>query len=162
PDGLVRDPFHWPLEFPEVFQNANSGFDAIIGNPPFLGNRLWKGASGDSLTAVARMLLGKAPGKIDLSVVFHRRAADLLRLGGTYGMPASTSISEGSAVSTGLAPIIKDGAIISANKNLPWPGPASISIAIVIFCRGDWLGTCTLDDAACQRISAKLEIEIDD
>lgn len=161
-DGLTHDPFHWPLEFPEVFQKVNSGFDAIIGNPPFLGNRLWKGASGDSLTDIARMLLGKAPGKIDLSVVFHRRAADLLSIYGTYGMLASTSISEGSAVSSGLAQIIKLGAIISANKNLPWPGSASISIAVVVFFKGEWLGTCTIDSRMCKKISAKLEAEADD
>lgn len=28
-------PFHWPIEFPEVFQDKAMGFDAIIGNPPF-------------------------------------------------------------------------------------------------------------------------------
>ncbi len=31
-----RRTFHWPLEFPEVFQRPNVGFDAMIGNPPFL------------------------------------------------------------------------------------------------------------------------------
>lgn len=29
-------PFHWEIEFPEVFARDKSGFDAIIGNPPFL------------------------------------------------------------------------------------------------------------------------------
>ena len=33
----ARRPFHWCLEYPEVFDNENSGFDAVIGNPPFLG-----------------------------------------------------------------------------------------------------------------------------
>jgi len=27
--------FHWELEFPDVFRVSNSGFDAIIGNPPW-------------------------------------------------------------------------------------------------------------------------------
>lgn len=27
--------FHWELEFPDVFQVADSGFDAVIGNPPW-------------------------------------------------------------------------------------------------------------------------------
>ena len=27
--------FHWELEFPDVFRNAGSGFDAILGNPPW-------------------------------------------------------------------------------------------------------------------------------
>lgn len=28
-------PFHWSLEFPEVLNGAHSGFDAVIGNPPW-------------------------------------------------------------------------------------------------------------------------------
>jgi hypothetical protein len=32
-------PFHWELEFPEVFSGANSGFSAVVGNPPFLGGK---------------------------------------------------------------------------------------------------------------------------
>jgi hypothetical protein len=27
--------FHWELEFPDVFQSGNAGFDAVIGNPPW-------------------------------------------------------------------------------------------------------------------------------
>ena len=27
--------FHWPLEFPEVFESPRAGFDAVIGNPPW-------------------------------------------------------------------------------------------------------------------------------
>ena len=27
--------FHWELEFPDVFRKAGSGFDAILGNPPW-------------------------------------------------------------------------------------------------------------------------------
>ncbi|MDE2240802.1 MAG: N-6 DNA methylase, partial [Rhodospirillales bacterium] len=30
-------PFHWEIEFPEVFAQQNKGFDAIVGNPPFAG-----------------------------------------------------------------------------------------------------------------------------
>ena len=32
-------PFHWEIEFPEVFARDNGGFDAIVGNPPFLGGK---------------------------------------------------------------------------------------------------------------------------
>src|SRR5690606_8525865 len=36
-----RRPFHWPLEFPEVFADGKDGFDAMVGNPPFIaGKRL--------------------------------------------------------------------------------------------------------------------------
>ena len=30
-------PFHWEIEFPEVFDRKNPGFDAFVGNPPFAG-----------------------------------------------------------------------------------------------------------------------------
>ena len=31
------EPFHWEIEFPEVFDRENPGFDAFVGNPPFVG-----------------------------------------------------------------------------------------------------------------------------
>jgi hypothetical protein len=34
PGKPPRKPFHWALEFPEVFEQG--GFDGIVGNPPFL------------------------------------------------------------------------------------------------------------------------------
>ncbi len=40
--GFDRQPLHWPLVFPEVFDQTGPngpGFDAIIGNPPFLGGK---------------------------------------------------------------------------------------------------------------------------
>jgi hypothetical protein len=33
-------PFHWPIEFPEVFAAARGGFDAMVGNPPFAGKNV--------------------------------------------------------------------------------------------------------------------------
>jgi hypothetical protein len=33
-------PFHWEIEFPEVFGRQRPGFDAIVGNPPFMGGRI--------------------------------------------------------------------------------------------------------------------------
>jgi len=34
-DKPARRPFHWPLEFPEVFLDKNMGFSVVVGNPPF-------------------------------------------------------------------------------------------------------------------------------
>jgi len=31
-----KDFFHWDLEFPDVFYGDNSGFDVVIGNPPYV------------------------------------------------------------------------------------------------------------------------------
>ncbi len=34
-DAVARNYFHWELEFPKVFFSTDSGFDAVIGNPPY-------------------------------------------------------------------------------------------------------------------------------
>ena len=40
-------PFHWELEFPDVFLHQNPGFDLVIGNPPW---KPYKAISGDFFT----------------------------------------------------------------------------------------------------------------
>lgn len=155
----VRSPFHWPLEFPEVFARTSSGFDALVGNPPFLGNRLWKGALGEKLQWQCQMVLGASPGKIDLCVVFHRRAVDLLCADGCYGMLATSNIAEGSAIEVGLGVIVQNGSIYFARKGMPWPGSAAVVVAIVGFFKGEWQADCDADGRSCPRIGPRLEPE---
>ncbi len=157
-----RRPLHWPLEFPEVFQRARPGFDAIVGNPPFLGNRLWKSSLGDRLQWQCQMILGASPGKIDLSVVFHRRAVDLLRAGGCYGLLATSNIAEGSAIEVGLGVIVQNGDIYFAKKGMPWPGTAAVVVAVVGFFKGRWAGECDADGHRCPRIGPRLDPEATD
>lgn len=160
PDGATRRPFHWPLEFPEVFDRENGGFDAVVGNPPFLGNRLWKGALGERFQWQCQMVLGASPAKIDLCVVFHRRAADLIRQAGSYGLLATSNIAEGSAITLGLGEIIKQGGIYFARKGMPWPGTAAVVVAVVGFFKGVWNGRCDADGHDCDRIGSRLEPEL--
>ena len=155
----TRRPFHWPLEFTEVFDRENSGFDALIGNPPFLGNRLWKSMIHESMQWQAQMILGQSPGKIDLSVVFHRRTAELLRNNGAYGLLATTNIAEGSSISLGLGELVKQGAILFAIKTFKWPGKASVTAAVICFYKGPYRGPKHADGLECRRIGARLEPE---
>lgn len=155
-------PFHWPLEFPEVFLRDHPGFDTFVGNPPFLGNRLWKGTQGPSLQRIVQLVLGVTPGKIDLSVAFHRRAAELLRVNGGYGLLATNNIAEGSAVAVGLDQIAGQGDFYFTRKGLPWPGSASTVVAIVCFAKGQWSGQRLCDGVACDRIGPRLEPEVAD
>ena len=47
--ALDRNCLHWPLAFPEVFvAPGRSGFDVIVGNPPFLGGKRISGAVGSA------------------------------------------------------------------------------------------------------------------
>lgn len=154
-----RRPFHWPLEFPEVFARENGGFDAFVGNPPFLGNRLWKGAHGEALQRMVQMVLGTAPGKIDLCVAFHRRVVDLLRSEGGYGLLATSNIAEGSAITVGLGEIVKRGDIHFSRKGLPWPGKAAVVVAIVCFHKGTWRGRRDADGQDCERVGPRLACE---
>lgn len=162
PGKSARKPFHWPLEFPEVFARASSGFDSLIGNPPFLGNRLWRGAMGEKLQWQCQMVLGALPGKIDLCVVFHRRAVDLLRAEGCYGLLATSNIAEGSAIEVGLGVIVQNGDIYFARKGMPWPGAAAVVVAIVGFIKGRWQADCDADGKRCVRIGPRLEPEAAD
>ncbi|MGK0417281.1 MAG: hypothetical protein ACJAST_002374 [Halopseudomonas sp.] len=161
-EQLCRRPFHWPLEFPEVFIGERSGFDAFVGNPPFLGNRLWKGSMGEKLQWQCQMILGISPGKIDLSIVFHRRVVDLLRVDGCYGLLATNNIAEGSAVGVGLGVIVQNGDIFYSRKGMPWPGTASVVVAIIGFIKGEWRGLCDSDGRYCDRIGSRLEPEAKD
>ena len=45
--------FHWELEFPEVFERENPGFDAVIGNPPFAGKNTIAGSNSFMMKAMA-------------------------------------------------------------------------------------------------------------
>jgi hypothetical protein len=155
----IRRPFHWSFEFPEVFARERPGFDTFVGNPPFIGNRLWKGALGEQLQWQCQMILGTAPGKIDLCVVFHRRVVDLLRQDGCYGLLATSNIAEGSAISVGLGIIVQQGEIYFARKAMPWPGSAAVDIAIVCFLKGDWQGQRNADGMDCDRIGPRLAPE---
>ena len=75
-------PFHWPLEFPEVFARENPGFDAIIGNPPFAGKITISDASGPKYIRWLKIVHKGAHGNADLVAHFFRRAFELLRKGG--------------------------------------------------------------------------------
>lgn len=161
-DKPIRNPFHWPLEFPEVFARASSGFDALVGNPPFLGNRLWRSAMGDKLQWQSQMVLGTPAGKIDLCVVFHRRAVDLLRPKGCYGLLAASNIAEGSAIEVGLGVIVQNGSIYFARKGMQWPGAAAVVVAIVGFYKGEWQADCDADGQCCPRIGPRLDPEAAD
>ena len=46
-NSKLRIPFHWELEFPEVFLTDKKGFDVIVSNPPFFGGSKISGMLGD-------------------------------------------------------------------------------------------------------------------
>ena len=125
-------PFHWPIEFPEVFARDNGGFDAIVGNPPFLGGRKISGEYGTGYLAWLMNNHADSHGNADLVAHFFRRGFILLRDGGCLGFIATNTIRQGDTRSSGLAPILRaNGRISRAVRRLRWPGDAAVVVSVV-------------------------------
>jgi hypothetical protein len=146
PTGGARRPFHWPLEFPDVFYGAAPGFDAIVGNPPFLGGQRITGVAGTAYRdwLVAHIAEGRR-GSADLVAYFFLRAWRLLSEGGGFGLLAVNTIAEGDTRQVGLEAMTGSGAIIhAAYPNEPWPGKANVVTSCVHVRRGAWQGARTI------------------
>jgi hypothetical protein len=147
PEGKGRrKPFHWPLEFPEVFSSDNAGFDAVIGNPPFLGGQRITGVAGTAYRdwLVSTIAQGRR-GSADLVAYFFLRAYSLLRQGGGFGLVAVNTISEGDTRQVGLEAMLRERATIhAAYPNEPWPGKAAVVTSRVHVYKGKWQGSLSL------------------
>jgi hypothetical protein len=146
PSGGARRPFHWPLEFSDVFHGSTPGFDAIVGNPPFLGGQRITGIAGNAYRdwLVGHIADGRR-GSVDLVAYFFLRAWSLLRDGGGFGLLAVNTIAEGDTRQVGLESMVAAGAIIhAAYPNEPWPGKANVVTSRVHIHKGTWGGGRTL------------------
>jgi len=126
--------FHWPLEFPEVF--VAGGFDAVIGNPPFMGGLKISGSLGDKYRHWLEVAFEPYGGTADLCAAFYRRAYSLLKPGGRMGMVATNTIGQGDTRESGLAVILREGGTITfARRFIKWPGAANVEVNLVAICK---------------------------
>lgn len=154
PDGLPRAPFHWPLEFPEAFTSERGGFDAFIGNPPFIGGKRISSIAGPAYNV---WLAASHPGSsrnADLVAHFFRRAWSMLRPGGGLGLLATNTIAEGDTRQSGLEWMVHDGATIyAAYPSEPWPGRAAVVTSRIHLRKGAWRGQRLIFDKVVKEIS---------
>ncbi|MFD7376506.1 Eco57I restriction-modification methylase domain-containing protein [Streptomyces mirabilis] len=145
PEGaLERRPVHWPLVFPEVF-SLGGGFDAIIGNPPFLGGKKITGVSGDSYREyLVEFLAFGRRGNADIVAYFELRAHGLLNSIGQTGLIATNTLSQGDTREVGLDQLSRDGVQIRrAVSSAFWPTKsASLKYCAV------WTSVLPLSDRA--------------
>ena len=149
--------FHWELEFPEVFERENPGFDAIVGNPPFAGKNTVAAAHPAAYPDWLKQLHPRSHGNADLVAHFFRRAFGLLRVGGSFGLIATNTIGQGDTRSTGLRWICHhDGDIYRVQRRLKWPGEAAVVVSVIHIAKGAVPGLRQLDGREVKRITAFL------
>jgi hypothetical protein len=164
--GLVADlregdkgiaPFHWEVEFPEVFGRKNPGFDCFVGNPPFAGRNTLFTTSGETYVYYLVEGFPGAHGSSDLVAYFLRRCFALLSSGGACGLVATNTVAQGDTRTTGLRWICDHGGIIySATRRLTWPGAAAVIVSLVHFSRGETSERPHLDGLPVSLITAFL------
>lgn len=152
-------PFHWYLEFPEVFFNDKSGFDGIIENPPFKGGQHLTGMFGVSYrNYLVGTIAGGKKGSADLCAYFFLRSFEQISDGGKIGLLATNTISQGKTREVGLEQILsKGGEIYNAVPTMIWPGIAAVHVAKVHISKGEYLFQKVIDEKNVKHISPFLD-----
>lgn len=89
------------------------GFDAVIGNPPFMGGQKITGALGARYRDYLVDFVAKGTrGSADLSAYFLLRANSLLNAMGHLGLITTNTIAQGDTREVGLEQLVSTGARI--------------------------------------------------
>jgi very-short-patch-repair endonuclease len=193
-----RKPFHWLLEFPEVFLAGNpplppapsptggerepeqslssslapfsrsgrgvggeglSGFDAIVGNPPFQGGQKITGAVGtDYRNFLVEYLANGQRGSADLCAYFFLQADRITNSTGSYGLVATNTIAQGDTREVGLDQIAQKNVIYRAVPSRPWIGVANLEVGYVWIGKQKWEGEYVLNDNVVSGITSFLTL----
>jgi hypothetical protein len=154
-------PLHWILEAPDVI-HTHGGFDAIIGNPPFLGAKRIAPSAGLQVRSWLVEVCGDHKrGNADLVAYFFLRGAELLTQQGNLGLIATDSVGQGDTRIVGLDALLAGGATIFRGiRTRPWPTrAANINAAVVWLTRRTDIASQarSLDDVDVDYISSGLE-----
>ena len=150
-------PFHWELELPEAFERGNPGFDAIVGNPPFLGGKRISTTLGSEYRNWLATLHTESNSNADLVAHFFRRAFDLIRPGGAFSLIATNTIAQGDTRASGLRWICENGGdIYNARRRVKWPGLAAVVVSVLHVSKGCFTSEKRLDDKPSGKITAFL------
>lgn len=174
-DGILREgltptvrtdyerwqPLHWVLEVPDVLVD-HDGFDAIVGNPPFLGGQKLTGTMGTNIRDwFVHQVASGARGSADLVAYFLLRAFGLLQPTGTLGLIATNTVAQGDTREVGLDQLVAGGLTLTRSvQSASWPSAsANLEYAAVWGGRGPIADAAHLvaDSAVVPRISTLLE-----
>jgi hypothetical protein len=156
-NGRELVPFHWEIEFPEVFERENGGFDSVIGNPPFLGGSYITRSFGSAYFSYLTEMYPGCAHHCDYVGYFVRRIYSILRNDAVMGVIATKTIAQGDTREGTLQFLLKNGAqIIRARRAIVWPGEASVVVVTLHIMKGSSQVCASLDGEEVSRISAFL------
>lgn len=124
-------PLHWCLAMPEVM--SRGGFDAIIGNPPFISANDARAAMGPEMHEWCAYIIGRGfKGKADIVAFFLLRSLQIIFRQGSFGLIATNTLGQGDTREVGLQEIERRGFALSrAFRSRPWPTQAAIEVSMV-------------------------------
>ncbi|HEU5149561.1 MAG TPA: DNA methyltransferase [Iamia sp.] len=135
-------PLHWVLEAPDVIVD-HGGFDAVIGNPPFLGGKKLTGAFGEGIREwFVNQIACERRGHADLVAYFFLRTQSVLAERGVFGLLATSTVAQGDTRDVGLDQLDSKGfEIHRAVQSRQWPSiSANLQYAVV------WASRISLGD----------------
>lgn len=154
-------PNHWISEAPDVIVERG-GFDAIVGNPPFLGGKKLSPAMGSDVREwLVNVIADGVTGNADQVAYFFLRANSLLSPSGTVGLIATNSIAQGDTREVGLDRMVGSGFTLTRTiQSRCWPvATANLQYAAVWGTVGPVADVVARisDDIAVKRITTLLE-----
>ncbi|MDQ0777609.1 hypothetical protein QF026_006075 [Streptomyces aurantiacus] len=164
PEGAFdREPVHLPLAFPEVWEERG-GFDAIVGNPPFLGGTKISGSMGVSyFRFLGEWIAGVKADRCDLVGYFVLRVASLLNEAGQIGVVATNSLAQADTRKASIGRLVSGGSVIrAAVKSEPWPSKSAMLEYCAVWLSGAPVAdgvARVLDDVEVVAISSSLTPE---
>jgi len=84
-ERLRVNAFDWTREFPDIFAGKNPGFDAVIGNPPYIRIQTLKQWAPGEVEFYKKNYVSASKGNYDIYVVFVERGLSLLNKKGQLG-----------------------------------------------------------------------------
>ncbi len=120
------EPLHWIIEAPDVVVD-HGGFDAIVGNPPFLGGQKLTGAMGTNIRDwLINTVANGRRGSADLVAYFFLRATSLLQTNGGLGLIATNTVAQGDTREVGLDAMVDGGFTITRSiQSRSWPAKSA-------------------------------------
>jgi len=131
----VQRAFHWELEFFDVFHRDAQGFDVVVANPPFLGDKDLRAARTEQGVSYLRSRYtgGNTPDLCGFFLLsFRERLSPSRGVAGTLG---PNTIAQAKNRVTVLMPLVAGASplfeIFRSCQTRVWPGDAAVHIATI-------------------------------